>query len=114
MSRSDNIRADIERVESMPDDEFSEKWGAWAYRQDRDLDLMRQRWLNDLKTLLPYAVREDEACEELVRAKDAYRMSPTKVNQERKQLAVAAVQEIRSEYRTKGVQVIGDAFVDGV
>jgi hypothetical protein len=74
---------------------------------------MRQRWLADLERMLPYAEREDEACVELVAAKDAYRDDPTAENLERKQMAVMTVQDIRAEERTAGVQVCGDAFIGG-
>lgn len=116
MARSDNIRADLERVRSMPDEEFADKWGDWAHRQDRDLRLVRKRWIDDLEHMLPHAEAEEEAVEELVTAKDAYRADPTDNNKRRRDDAVAKVQAVRSAERANrsGVRVGGDAYVTGV
>lgn len=115
MARSDNIRADLERIRSMPDVEFEARWGLWCLRQDRDIHLMRQRWIDDLERMLPYAEWEDAAVAELVAAKDAFRADPSEVNRVRKADAVAAVQAIRAEERSNrsGVRVAGDAYVAG-
>lgn len=115
MARSDVLRADLDRIRSMPDDEFEEKWGAWARRQDRDVGLLRRRWIADLERMLPFAEREEEAVAELVAAKDACRERPTDANRARKAAAAAAVQAIRAEERIDrpGVGVVGDAYVTG-
>ena len=115
MARSDVIRADLERIRDMPDAEFEAKWGAWARAQDRDLSLMRQRWLGDLEHMLPHAEAEEAAVEELVAAKDAYRGDPSDTNRLRKAVAVAAVQAIRFEERANrsGIRLAGDAYVTG-
>lgn len=110
--RSENIRADIDRIRSMPDDEFADRWSAWCHAQDRDLHLMRARWIADLEAALPHAQREDAAVAELVAAKDAYRTDPSDANRDRKAAAVAAVQALRAAERADrtGVQVCGDAY----
>jgi hypothetical protein len=110
--RSDNIRADIDRIRSMPDEEFREKWGAWARSQDRDLNLMRRRWLDDLEHMLPFAEREDALLAALVAAKDAYRDDPNAHNRQRRDEAVTAVQQVRQEERCDraGIRIAGDAF----
>ncbi len=115
MARSDVIRADLDRIRGMSDAEFADKWGAWARSQDRDLTLVRQRWIGDLEHMLPHAVREEEAVAELVAAKDAYRDDPSEANRQRKADAVAAVQAVRFEERANraGVRVAGDAYVTG-
>ena len=107
MARSDVIRADLERIQSMSDGEFAEKWGAWARSQDRDLDLVRQRWVEDLEYALPYAEAEEAACEDLVAAKDAYRDDPSEENKVLKAAAVEAVQLVRAEERLKRVDSTG-------
>lgn len=115
MARSDVIRADLERIRSMPDDEFEAKWADWARQYDRDLTLMRQRWIGDLERMLPYAEAEEAALVEMTAAKDAYREDPSPDNKARRAAAVAAVQAIRLEERTHpGRQLVaGDAFVTG-
>lgn len=114
MARADDIRADIERIESMPDAEFEERWGDWARSQDRDLEMMRTRWVDDLKRMLPHAEREDEAGVELVAAKDAYRDDPSENNRLRRDRAVAEIQQIRRDKRAgRGMAIAGDAFVNG-
>ncbi len=116
MARSDVIRADLERIRGMSEQEFADKWGAWARSQDRDLKLVRQRWIEDLEHMLRHAEREDEAVVELVAAKDAYRDDPSEANRQRKADAVAAVQALRFEERANrtGIRVAGDAYVTGV
>lgn len=115
MARSDNLRADIERIRSMPDDEFETRWGSWAYERDRDLTLMRQRWLDDLTRALPYAEREEEAVAELVAAKAACADGPNPDTRARKAAAVAAVQAVRAEERAGRTNfVAGDAYATGV
>jgi hypothetical protein len=116
MARSDNLRADIDRISSMSDDEFAAKWGAWCRAQDRDLNLMRQRWIEDLEYALPFAEREEAAVAELVDAKDAFRTDPTDANRTRRATAVAAVQAARAEERANrtAVGIVGDAFVGAV
>jgi len=115
VARSDVIRADLERIRDMPDAEFEEKWGAWARAQDRDISLMRQRWIGDLEHMLPHAEAEEAAVVELVAAKDAFRADPSDANRERKAAAVAAVQAVRFEERANrtGIRLAGDAFVNG-
>jgi hypothetical protein len=100
----------------MSEQEFADKWGAWARSQDRDLKLVRQRWIEDLEHMLRHAEREDEAVVELVAAKDAYRDDPSEANRQRKADAVAAVQALRFEERANrtGIRVAGDAYVTGV
>lgn len=112
MARSDNLRADIARIGSMPDEEFAAEWGAWCRTQDRDLNLMRERWLDDLRFALPFAEREEAAVEELVAAKAAYAEDPSDENRERKAAAVEAVQAVRAEERAnrKHIGIAGDAF----
>ncbi len=116
MARSDVIRADLERIRGMSDEEFDAQWGEWARRQDRDLRLLRERWIGDLERMLPHAEREEAALAELVAAKDAYRDDPSEGNRNRKANAVTAVQDIRAEERdgrdTHGLA--GDAYVTGV
>lgn len=116
MARSDNLRADIERIRSMSAADFTAKWGAWARQRDRDLTLMRERWIADLELMLPFAVREEEAVEELVAAKLAFSAEPNDGNRTRKAAAVAAVQQIRAEERAnrKHVGIVGDAFTTAV
>lgn len=115
MARSDNIRADIERISTMPDDEFAQQWGEWCRRQDRDLTLMRRRWLDDLERALPHAVAEEEAVAVLVDAKAAFAADPSTGNRARKEGAIAAVQAIRAEERTgRTTFVAGDAYATGV
>ena len=99
MARSDNIRADIERISAMPDDEFVEQWGEWCRQRDRDPALMRQRWLDDLGRALPHAVAEEEAVAVLIEAKAAYAADSSPGNRARKEGAIAAVQAIRAEDR---------------
>jgi hypothetical protein len=113
MARSDNIRADIERISSMSDEEFEAKWGTWCYAQDRDVRMMRLRWINDLEYALPFAVREEDALTELTAAKAAYRDDPTDENRAWKASAVAEVQVVRAEERINRtyVGIVGDAFV---
>lgn len=113
MARSDVIRADLERIRGMSEAEFADKWGAWARAQDRDLTLVRQRWISDLEHMLPHAEREEEAVAELVAAKEAFRDDPSEANRRRKADAVAAVQAARFEERANrtGIRVAGDAFV---
>lgn len=113
MARADNIRADLDRIRSMSDDEFADRWGAWARAQDRDLNLMRQRWIDDLEHMLPHAEREEVAVAELVEAKDAFRADPNAATRRRRDEAVAAVQALRFEERANrgGIRVCGDAFV---
>lgn len=113
MPRSDVLRADLERIGSMPDDEFEAKWGEWCRSRDRDIRLMRQRWIGDLEHMLAHAEREDIAVIELVAAKDAYQADPSDANRERKAAAVAAVLAIRAEERAQrpGMRVCGDAYV---
>ncbi len=115
MARSDVIRADLERIRGMSDEEFADKWGAWARSQDRDLNLVRQRWIEDLEHALPHAEREEEAVAKLVAAKDAFRDDPSEANRQRKADAVAAVQAVRLAERANrtGVRVVGDAYVTG-
>lgn len=115
MARADVIRDDLERIRSMPDDEFVERWGPWARAQDRDLALMRARWVGDLEAMLPHAEAEDEAGVELVAAKDAYMAKPSDENRRRKAAAVDAIQALRAEARTnrRTLGVVGDAFVTG-
>lgn len=115
MGRSDVIQLDLERIRGMSDEEFEEKWGDWAREADRDLHLVRQRWVGDLERALPYARAEDEAVRELVAAKDAYRSKKTPKNKARREAAVQAVRELRVAERTRpGRQfVAGDAFVTG-
>jgi hypothetical protein len=119
-SRADVIRADIDRIRGMSDAEFAEKWGDWARRQDRDLKLVRRRWLEDLEYALPHAEREAESGAVLVAAKDAYRADPSEENKAAKDAAVRAVQDIRAEERgsrepadPKGFRLAGDAYVVG-
>lgn len=113
MGRAEVIRADIERIESMSGEEFEERWGAWARSQDRDVTLMRARWISDLRAMLPHAEREDEAGVELVAAKDAYKAKPTDKSRARRDAAVAAIQAIRLEERSSRstLAIAGDAFV---
>lgn len=113
MARSDVIRADLERIRAMPDEEFEAQWGEWARQADRDLRLVRERWIGDLERMLPYAVAEEDALVEMTAAKDAYREDPSPGNKARRAAAVAAVQAIRAEERNHpGRQfVAGDAFV---
>ena len=115
MARSDVIRADLERIRSMPDDEFEAQWGEWARQADRDLTLMRQRWLEDLERALPYAEAEEEAGAELIAAKDAYREDPSEENRVRRAAASEAVRTVRLAERSRpGRQTIaGDAFTTG-
>lgn len=115
MARSDNIRADIERIGAMPDAEFAETWGEWARQRDRDLTLLRQRWLDDLARALPYAEQEEAAVAELVAAKEACRDDPTDATRRRKAEAVAAVRAIRAGERDgRTTFVAGDAYPTGV
>lgn len=116
MARSDNLRADIERICNMPDDEFAAKWGWWCYQRDRDINLMRRRWIADLEYALPFAEREEAAVAELVAAKDACRADSSDANRARKTAAIAAVQAIRAEERANrtAVGIVGDAFAPGV
>jgi len=115
VARSDNIRADIERISTMPDAEFEARWGAWAHKRDRDLSLMRQRWLGDLERALPFAEREEAAVAELIAAKVACTDEPSATNRARKATAVAAVQAARAEERTgRTTFVAGDAYATGV
>jgi hypothetical protein len=113
--RSDVIRADLERVGSMTDEEFTDRWGEWARQADRDPQLVRQRWLSDLERALSYALLEETAVGELVAAKEAYREDPTPENRARRDAAVTAVQAIRAEERSQPGRsmVAGDAYVVG-
>ena len=99
----------------MPDDEFETQWGAWARERDRDLTLMRQRWLDDLERALPFAEREEDAVAELVDAKAACADDPTPDTRARKAAAVAAVQALRAEERAGRTSFLaGDAYATGV
>lgn len=111
MARSDVIRADLERIRSTPDDEFAEKWGEWARQNDRDLNLMRQRWIGDLERALPHAEAEEAVLGELVAAKDAYREDQSEPNRVRRAAAVAAVQAVRNAERGRSRKMTGDTFV---
>jgi hypothetical protein len=113
MARSDVIRADLDRVRSMSDEEFAEQWGEWARQADRDPKLVQQRWIADLEHALPYAEAEEAAVEELVAAKDAYRADPSAENKARRAAAVEAVSAVRAEERSRpGRQMVaGDAFI---
>lgn len=113
MARSDVIRADLDRVRGMSDEEFAEQWGEWARRADRDPKLVQQRWIRDLERALPYAEAEEAAVEELVAAKDAYRDDPSPDNKARRQAAITAVSAIRAEERSRPGRhmVAGDAFI---
>lgn len=114
MGRAEVIEADLDRIRSMPDDVFEQQWGAWCLSQDRDVNLMRQRWIADLERMLPYARQEDAAVEELVAAKDAYRTDPTPAARNRRDVAVAAVQNLRAqerETRRDKYRIGGDAYV---
>lgn len=115
MARSDVIKADLERIRSMPDKEFEDSWGEWARQADRDLRLVRDRWISDLERALPYAEAEEAAVEGLVAAKDAYRAEPNAANKARRAVAVEAVKEIRAAERAQAGRqfVVGDAFVTG-
>lgn len=112
MARSDVIRADLERIRGMSDEQFVEQWGEWARQADRDPALVRERWITDLEHALPYAEQEEEACAELVAAKDAYRGDPTPENKALRDAAFAVVRDIRNEERSRpGRRMIaGDAF----
>lgn len=115
MGRAEVIEADLERIRSMPSDQFEEQWGAWCRSQDRDVNLMRQRWIADLEHMAAYAQREDEAVAELVAAKDAYRSDPSPMARARRDAAVAKVQACRAEEREARrdkVTVGGDAFAE--
>lgn len=113
MARSDVIRADLERVRGMSDEEFTEQWGEWARQADRDVDKVRERWLADLERALPYAEAEEAAIEELVAAKNAYRNDPTAENKARRDAAVTAVQAARAEERSHPGRsmMAGDTFI---
>jgi hypothetical protein len=112
VARSDVIRADLDRIRGMSDDEFVEKWGEWARQADRDPLLVRERWIADLERALPYAEQEEKALAELVAAKDAYREDRSAENKARRDAAAAAVRDIRNEERSQpGRRMIaGDAF----
>ena len=115
MARSDNLRADIERISAMPDDEFEAQWGQWAHERDRDLTLMRRRWLGDLERMLPFAEAEEEAVAELLAAKAACVDEPTPANRERKAAAVAAVQAVPAQERVgRTALVASEAYATGV
>lgn len=113
MARSDVIRADLERIQAMSEEEFAEQWGEWARQADRDPKLVQQRWIADLKRALPYAEAEEAAVVELVAAKDAYRADPSPDNKTRRDAAIAAVGAIRTEERSHPGRhmVAGDAFI---
>lgn len=116
MSRADNIRADLARIGGMSDAEFEQQWGEWCRRHDRDIALMRQRWLRDLDHMLWHAQQEESACVELVAAKDAYREDPSAGNRTRRDEAIARVRDIRAAERSNrgdGHRIAGDAFVTG-
>lgn len=116
VARSDNIRADIERLRSMSDEDFHARWAEWCFNNDRDVDLMRARWIGDLEYALPFAEREDSACADLVDAKDAYREEPTEENRQWRDQCVDYVLSIRAEERAdrRRLFIGGDAFVSGV
>jgi hypothetical protein len=115
MARSDVIRGDIERIGSMSDHDFEQKWGGWAYANDRDLGMVRRRWLDDLDHALGFAEEEEYALVELVAAKEVYADDPSQANKDRKAAAVAAVQDIRARERVRrGNRLIGgDAYTNG-
>lgn len=114
-SRADNARADLERIRGMSDEEFEAQWGEWARRQDKDLQLVRQRWIGDLEKIADYAEQEAAAVAELVEAKAMYRDNPTPETKAYRDAAVAAVQLIRAQERTaeRRIGPAGDAFVVG-
>jgi hypothetical protein len=115
MARSDVIRADLERIRSMPDEEFEAQWADWCRQFDRDPALMRERWISDLQWNLDHAELEEDALVELTAAKDAYRDDPTTLNKARRATAVAVVREVRVQERSRpGRQMVaGDAYVTG-
>lgn len=111
MARSDNLRADLERIGAMTDVEFEARWGNWCRQRDRDPALTRQRWLGDLTRAIPFAEREEDALAELVAAKAAYADEPSDANRARKAAAIAAIQAVRAEERTgRTTFVAGDAY----
>ena len=112
MARSDNLKADLDRIRSMPEAEFEARWGTWCRVRDRDVNLMRARWIADLEYAIPHAEREEAALTELIEAKEAFRLEPTAANRARRDAAVTAIQAIRAEERAerRGVGVAGDAF----
>jgi hypothetical protein len=100
----------------MSDKEFAEKWGDWARRNDRDLRLVRERWISDLEHMLPFAEREEEAVAELVEAKEASQSDPSEANRERRDTAVKTVQDIRFEERANrgdNIRLGGDVYIEG-
>jgi len=116
MARSDVIRADLDRIRSMPDQEFEAAWGEWGRSLDKDLRLVRERWIRDLEHALPYAEQEEDAVAVLVDAKEAYRYDPTEANKARKATAAAALRAIHDAERARNTRqrVAGDAYVTGV
>jgi hypothetical protein len=73
VARSEVIRADLERIRGMSDQEFADEWGEWARRNDRDPRLVQERWVRDLEYQLPFAEREEEVLPAFVDAKEAFR-----------------------------------------
>jgi len=116
VARSDNIRADIERVRTMPAREFADRWGEWARVQDREIERVRQRWIDDLEKMLPFAEQEEALLGDLVAAKEAYRTNPSRPNRAARAAAVTAVQALRATERADRarVRIAGDAYVSGV
>ncbi len=114
MARSNNISADIARVEGMSEAEFAAQWGEWAERRDKDPRKVQRRWVRELKAALPHAQAEDAAVADLVAAKDNYRADPNPTTKAAKDAAVAAVQALRQTERAtrKGVRIVGDAFTN--
>lgn len=114
--RSDSIRADIERLSGMDDHEFEDQWGSWCYDNDRDPEIMRRRWLEDLQAMLEFAEEEEPAVKRLIAAKEAYRDAPSEDTYHERTAAIEAVQEIRYRHRAaRGgrMRVAGDAYVSG-
>lgn len=112
MARSEVIRADLERIRGMSDEEFAEQWGEWARQADRELAKVKDRWVSDLEWNLEHAELEEDALAELVAAKDAYRADQSPANKARRQAAMDTVREIRQQERSRpGRQMVaGDAF----
>lgn len=112
MPRSDNLKADLRRVKGMSASEFEAEWGRWAEATDRDPERVRARWVRDLEKAIPFAEREEEALDELVKAKEAHRKKSTDETKARRDAAVEAVQAIRAEERANraGITIGGDAY----
>jgi hypothetical protein len=99
MSRAEIAAADLARITAMSQEEFRDEWGEWARLRDRDVELVRTRWISDLRDQITWGEQEDLVLAELVAAKDAYRADPNEATKARKARAVAEIVQLRSMER---------------